>query len=86
MAKVKFQPLELTHKTYGECFVVRPSDAVLLDSGRALRVQSAPKRLPRDGWRRTFRLDSFEGDPRVLHEIHRRLYEMWEVQRRRALR
>lgn len=82
----KFQPLELVHSKFGTCFVVRPNDAVILDSGRALRVQSAPKRLPRDGWRRTLLLKTFDGDPRLLHEIHRRLYEMYEADRRKAVR
>lgn len=82
----KFQPLELVHKVYGACYVTNPRDAVLLDSGRAFRVQSHPKRLPRDGWRKTLLASSFNGDPRIIQEIHRRLYEMCAEQRQRSLR
>lgn len=83
----KFEPFELVHKTFGECYIVSPRDAIFTGSGaRAFRCQSAAKRLSRDGWRKTLLINSFSGDPRILHEVHRRLYAMCVDERRRGVR
>lgn len=77
----RFEPLRLVHHTYGDCFVMQPLDALLLESSRAFRVQRHAKRQPRDGWQKWLLVDSFNRDPAIIHEIWRRTYEMYEADR-----
>lgn len=83
----KFEPFELVHPVFGRCFITNPRDAIFTGSGaRAFRVQSAPKRLGREDWRKILLLDSFAADPRILHALHQKLYAMCSDERRRGVK